>query len=191
MDRARLSLGGNPMNLPLSKPQLGLLAGSGLLSLLIVYQLAAPITLEEPAAMALPPHKPFAIPGAFVMPPPDRFAVIDDKPLFLQSRKPVATANDKSPQTSGPPPLPQITLVGVILDATTKLAMIKSAGAAFAQSAPVGTPFGGWAISQIQPDRIVLHSDGFPDHEIFMNAAAPAPSQASSTAQPPSSVPQQ
>jgi hypothetical protein len=184
MDRSRLSLGGKPMNLPLSKPQLGVLAGCGVLSLLILYQLAAPVSPQAPASITLPPLKPFAVPPAFVMPPPDRFAVIDDKPLFLPSRKPIAAANDKTPQASGPPPLPQITLVGVILDATTKLAMVKTASAAFAQSAPVGTPFGGWSISQIEPDRIVLHSDGFADHEILMNAAEPPPNTAPASGAP-------
>jgi len=163
--------------------QIALLTLCFLMAALTVYELSVP-----PAEFVLPVvHLRPSIAGAqpppaFLAPPPESFSAINDRPVFIPSRKPLALPADKTANTAATaPPLPALALVGVILDGQNSLAMVKPAGAPFAQAMGVGASVGGWQITSIGPDKIVLHAGTF-EQDVRLDAkplgqapAAPPP----------------
>ena len=170
----------------LSMAQIAMLVVCVLMAGLFAYQLMAP-----PAEFALPDvHlKPKAIamqtPAPFIAPPQAAFEAINDRPLFLPSRKPIAApATGPGAAPAGPPPLPNMAVVGVIGDAQNSIAMVKLGGAPFAQAMGVGAALGGWQIASIAPDKIVLRSGPF-TQEVKIDARAGNPPPAPGTPPPP------
>ena len=107
--------------------QIALLTLCFLMAALTVYELSVP-----PAEFVLPVvHLRPSIAGAqpppaFLAPPPESFSAINDRPVFIPSRKPLALPADKTANTAATaPPLPALALVGVILDGQNSLAMVK------------------------------------------------------------------
>jgi hypothetical protein len=155
--------------------QIALLSLCFLMAALTVYELSVPpaefvlpiVHLEPRLASASPP------PG-FIAPPPDNFSAINDRPVFIPSRKPLALPADKTTTaaTTSAPPLPSLAVVGVILDGQNSLAMVKLAGAPFAQAMAVGASIGGWQITSVGPDKIVLHAGPF-EQEVRLDAKPP------------------
>jgi hypothetical protein len=164
------------MTLMLKPPQALLAAICAALLLATLYELVAPVqAFSVPDA---PLHSGAVTPAStlrFAMPPEDRFAAIDARPIFLPTRKPpllpdTAAAN----QPATPPPLPAMVLVGIILDGANHLALLKSPGAPFVQTLSVGAALGGWTIAEIDADKIVLRTTGFPDQAMTLDAARAA-----------------
>ena len=171
--------------------QIAAIALCALMAILFAYELTAP-----PAQFTLPEiHlKPRAaamqMPAPFLPPPEAMFDAINQRSLFLPSRKSLnPPASDGAPAQSGPPPLPNVALVGVILDGENSLAMVKPAGAPFEQAMGIGASLGGWQIAAISADRITLKSGAF-TQEIHIDAkagTAPADPPAPGTPPPPAS----
>ncbi|HSZ10798.1 MAG TPA: hypothetical protein VK759_01395, partial [Rhizomicrobium sp.] len=91
---------------------------------------------------------------------------------------------------AGPPPAPNASLVGVIIDGKTQMALMRSPDSAFALSYSVGSSISGWQISEIDSDKVKLISGAF-THEIDLNAnRAPQTLGASSSIGPQSPPPQ-
>jgi type II secretory pathway component PulC len=94
------------------------------------------------------------------MPPAASFAAIDTRPIFDASRQPVAAPPEALSVSGSSGSLPPLTLVGIIIDRQTRLALIKLAGAPLAMSYAVGMSVSGWQIVEIEADRIVLRAGG-------------------------------
>lgn len=172
----------------LSVAQIAMVVLCVLMAGFFAYQLMAP-----PAEFALPDvHvKPKAIamqmPAPFIAPPQAAFEAINDRPLFLPSRKPIAApATSPGAAPAGPPPLPNMAVVGVIGDAQNSIAMVKLAGSPFAQAMGVGASLGGWQIASIAADKIVLRSGTFTQEvKIDARAGNPPPAPGAPPQQPP------
>jgi hypothetical protein len=149
----------------ISPVQAGLLALCFALAALTVYEMSAPPTQFVLPIIHLKPRVAASAPQpSFIAPSPASFEAINDRPVFLPARKALAAPADKTAAAAaaaGPPPLPSLALVGVILDGQDSLAMIKLAGAPFAQAMAVGTSIGGWQITGVEADKIVLHAGTF------------------------------
>ncbi|HEX3675577.1 MAG TPA: hypothetical protein VHU87_15000 [Rhizomicrobium sp.] len=155
--------------------QIAAIALCALMAILFVYELTAP-----PAQFALPEvHlRPRAIalqtPAPFLAPPAAMFDAINQRSLFLPSRKsltPPPVAGGAAP--AGPPPLPNAALIGVILDGQNSLAMVKLSGAPYEQAMAMGASLGGWQIAGISSDHITLRSGAF-TQDMHMDAKAGA-----------------
>jgi hypothetical protein len=159
----------------LAPAQIAALALCLLMALLFAYELSA-----APAQFTLPdihlkPRTYAAVAAApFVPPDASAFDAINERPLFLPTRKAVAAPPSAGAAAGGPPAPADVVLVGVLLDGHNSVAEVKSAGAPFAQAAHVGDSIGNWTISSIGPDRIVLKSGTF-SQEIHMDAKAGSP----------------
>jgi hypothetical protein len=169
--------------------QAALLSLCFLMAALTVYELSVPpADFVLPVVHLRPQLDAAQPPPAFIAPSPDAFGAINDRPLFIPSRKPLAVPAGKSAAAAAaPPPLPALALVGVILDGQNSLAMVKLAGAPFAQAMAVGASIGGWQITSVGPDKIVLHAGTF-EQDVRMDAKPPG--QTPAGPQPPPGTPQ-
>jgi hypothetical protein len=152
------------MSARIAPAQLALLGLCFLMAALTIYELSVPpAEFVLPVVHLTPRLAATTPPPAFLAPAPDVFDAINDRPLFLPTRKPLAVPADKAAANTGAtaPPLPSLALVGVILDGQNSLAMVKLAGAPFAEAMAVGASIGGWQITSVGPDKIVLHAGAF------------------------------
>jgi len=108
--------------------------------------------------------RPLAI---FVPPPSGEFAAINAHPIFSPTRKSVEPAPVGA--AAAPPPPPSVALIGVILDGQTRLALVKTPASPLETGVSLGASIGGWQLTQIFPDRIVLHL-GTSDDEIKLES---------------------
>lgn len=144
----------------LTRIQIVLVAASALFVVATVYALAMPqpvlaIPQREAPAVLARPHtiQPFAPPA------PTAFAVINERSLFDPKRQPVkprAISGPGNGEEAAAPP--QFQLVGVILDAQKRLAMVKSARSPLAIAIAVGENIDGWEVKAIEADRVILRS---------------------------------
>jgi len=160
------------MTARIAPAQAALLSLCFLMAALTVYELSVPpAEFVLPVVHLRPQIAAAQSPPAFIAPPPDAFSAINDRPIFIPSRKPLAVPADKTAAAAAaaPPPLPALALVGVILDGQNSLAMVKLAGAPFAQAMAVGASIGGWQIASVGPDKIVLRAGTF-EQDVRMDA---------------------
>ncbi|HTQ15197.1 MAG TPA: hypothetical protein VMH86_15095 [Rhizomicrobium sp.] len=179
------------MNLRLSRAQMAMAGLCALLALLLMYELMAPPTQFSLPDVHLKP-KLLAIqpPPPFIAPPVGSFNAINDRPLFLPSRKAIAApAAGPGAQAAGPPPMPNATLVGVIMDGQNSIAMVKVGGAPFAQAMGTGASIGDWQISAVGADRVELKSGSY-TQELRMDAHAVPPSPSPAPGQTAPGTPQ-
>ncbi|HEY3779325.1 MAG TPA: hypothetical protein VGL35_14835 [Rhizomicrobium sp.] len=107
--------------------------------------------------------------------PPSRqaFAAVDDRSVFNPLR--VRVSAPFEPGASSASSLPSdLSLVGVILDDKTRLAMFKSPTAPLAVGVPVGGSIEGWQVTRIEPDSVALRASG-PEQEISLSSNKPPP----------------
>jgi general secretion pathway protein N len=91
----------------------------------------------------------------------DRLAVTRDRPLFSPSRRPVPPPPppvERAPEAAPPPPAPNVTVVGIVIDAEGAHAIVRS-GTAPIERLQIGDVIGGWKVSQIEGRRLVLSLD--------------------------------
>jgi|GEM_PF-1732997 len=164
------------MNLMLKPPQVLLAAICAALLLATLYELVVPVqAFSVPDAPWHSGSVTATSTPRFAMPPEDRFAAIDARPIFLPARKPPAVVDTATAsQSATPPPLPTMALVGIILDGANHLALLKSPGAPFVRTLSVGAALGGWTIAEIDADKIVLRTTGFADQPMTLDAARAA-----------------
>ncbi len=163
-----------------SRLQSGLIILCCLLTAGIGYELYAPLPNLSVPAVTLrdpPPEAPVAM--YFTAPPLESFATINERPMCVPGRKPVA------PKSLGPaappPPPPSVALVGVIIDAAGRLALVKSSASPLEVSVGIGGSVDGWQVTRIEPDRIVL-SLGATNDEIKLESNKAPSAQAATSA---------
>ncbi|HEY2069683.1 MAG TPA: hypothetical protein VGG48_09040 [Rhizomicrobium sp.] len=156
--------------------QFGLFAVCLLMAGLFVYELsAAPADFPLPDVHLKPRAVAIAEAQPFVPPPASAFDAVNDRTLFLPSRKSLtAPATTGAAAINGPPPPADITLVGVLMDGQNSVAEVKTAGAVLSQPLRVGDAVGTWSVSAIGPDHVTLKSGTF-TQDVHMDAKTGAP----------------
>ncbi len=168
------------------RPAALLSSTSAVLALACVYELVAPLP-----AYSVPPVQTSPLPALpntpapFTAPLPETYAAISDRPLFDPHRKKYLPSPKPGADKTAPPPPANLSLVGVIIDSNLRIAMVKSSDAMLAMSVGVGAEIGGWQVSSIEPDRIVLKA-GTAEEDIRLeaNKAPPQAPQQGTAMQP-------
>lgn len=130
----------------------------------VLYECVAPLAPFDTPEVEL--KKPVAATATALFTPPSMvsFAILDARPLFNPTRQPFDTSQTPGSDSafgSAVPPLPNdVSLVGVIIDGDRQLALVKTQSAPFAESLRVGALIGGWKVTEIAPDKVVLHAGG-------------------------------
>ncbi len=164
------------MRVALNPPEWTLAGVCAVLGAIFLYECLAPLPAFHPPILQLRPRN-IARSTVFFSPPSQAaFSVIDQHPLFNPTRKPMDVAQTPgggaAPLSTAPPPLPQMTLVGVIADSQNQIALVTMQGSPFATSLVVGAAIGGWQVTKITADGIVLQA-GALQQTITMNGARP------------------
>jgi hypothetical protein len=152
----------------------------------VVYQAAAPVPpLAEGAADTAYRPPAVTLPAAYDPPPEDRFAVINDRPLFDPARQPVAEPQIAGTQSVTPPDL---TLIGVAIGGGASIALLKKADAPASLSVRLGETIDGWKLVHIEPGFVVFHA-GASDYTVPLRVAKGIPQPPLSSATPNSTLP--
>lgn len=149
--------------------QLALAGLCGALTLTLAYEIAAPIPPFE-VAKSGEIYRPAAITfqDAANTPPAESFGDIDAHPIFSSSRTPVASHYAIGGGATSAFPT-DVTLIGVIIEGKTRMALVKTGSEPFARSVPQGGEVEGWTVTEVDPDKIVL-SSGVKKQEILLAA---------------------
>jgi hypothetical protein len=148
--------------------QLALAGLCGALTLVLVYEIGAPIPpFDVPKSTEI--YRPASITFLDTANAPSAasFGDIDAHPIFSASRTPIAP-HDTHGGTSNAFPT-DVSLIGVIIEGATRMALVKTASEPFARSVPQGGEIEGWTVSEVDPDKIVL-SSGTTKQEILLAA---------------------
>ncbi|MDE2184065.1 MAG: hypothetical protein KGJ78_13685 [Alphaproteobacteria bacterium] len=129
---------------------------------MLAYLALAPLPSWTPAAAAVVGHPlPDVAAKAFIAPPSDAFAVIDSRPIFNPQRTPVAAFTDTlSGGQGGSASVGDLSLVGIILDRGTRLALLKTSSQPLAVALTTGGSIDGWQVVEIGEDHVVMRSNG-------------------------------
>lgn len=119
------------------------------------------VALGEPTAMGSP-----AIPS---MPDRSTLAVILERPVFAQGRRPSGGANGSRQAASI-----DFTLAGVVIFGDERSALIRPAAGGAIQQLKIGENVGGWTLIEVARDRVIVRRDTA-EAEVFLDYAAPAP----------------
>jgi hypothetical protein len=146
------------MSLRLNPAQIALAALCGMLSILLGYMLFAPLPdIPAPAIQTHADPVDDAPPARFDAPPKQAFAEVDDRSVFNPLR--VRVIGPSAPGAANTNSLPaDLSLVGVILDGDTRLALFKSAAAPLAVGVSVGGSIEGWQVTRVGPDEVGMRS---------------------------------
>jgi hypothetical protein len=135
-------------------------------------------TAESPMVQATEPSGDLAAPGApaptaseasFSMPDRESLAVILERPLFTQTRRPSSIA--------GGDPLAgsvDLTLSGVVISGGERSALLRRGNAEIVERVEQGEDIAGWTLVEIAADRVIVRRDAI-ETEIFLDYTAPAP----------------
>lgn len=149
------------MKIALTPWEISLTGLCAVLGVAVLYECAAPLQAFDPPEIELKKHEVTASVAFFSPPSEASFAAIDAHPLFSPTRKPIDVpqeAGGPGGTGSAPPPLLNVTLVGIIIDGERQLALVKVQGAPFAESLKVGATLDGWQVKEIAPDKVVFHA---------------------------------
>jgi hypothetical protein len=150
--------------------QLALAGLCGTLTLILAYEIAAPIPQfdsPKPGEVYRPP--PITFEDTASAPSAASFSDIDAHPVFSASRTPIASHLDTTHVgTTGAFPS-DVSLIGVIIEGQTRMALVKSASEPFARSVPQGGEIEGWTVAEVDANKIVLTS-GATKQEILLAA---------------------
>ena len=146
------------MSLRLNAAQLVLTALCGMLAIMLGYMLFAPLPdIPAPAIQARAEAVDDTPPARFEAPPKQAFAEVDDRSVFNPLR--VRVSGPSQPGAANTNSLPaDLSLVGVILDGDTRLALFKSASAPLAVGVSVGGSIEGWQVTRVEPDKVGMRS---------------------------------
>lgn len=142
----------------------------GILFFVVIYQITSNSNVPEVDPYPFTPHFKKTNTSFFSPPSEAAFDIIDQRPLFVLDRKPVAAAELPGGPEKGTLPPPNATLVGIISDAHKQLALIKTQGSPFANSVSVGMSVEGWQVSEIGVDHVLLRA-GSTQITLTMNGA--------------------
>ena len=118
------------------------------------------------AAPAADPIAP-AAPASFAVPDRDSLAVIVERPVFSESRRP-------GEAVEGPALALDFTLVGVVISGRERSALVQSPHGGAVQRLAEGEEVSGWIVVDIAPDHIVVRHDAT-EAEMPLDYNAPAP----------------
>ena len=140
-----------------------------LLGWTIQREIAALLSTQAAAPAAVPVANPVApaAPASLVVPDRDSLAVIVERPVFSESRRPVASVE-------GPALTLDFTLVGVVISDRERSAIVQSPHGGTVWRLAEGEEVGGWTIVDIAPDHIVVRHDTT-EAEMPLDYSAPAP----------------
>lgn len=142
----------------------------GALSLVLAYEVAAPIPpFDVPKSADVFRPAPITFQDSASAPSAASFDDIDAHPVFSASRAPIASHGTTTHGGTSSAFPTDVSLIGVIIEGKTRLALVKTASEPFAQSVPEGGAIEGWTVSEIDPDKIVLAS-GVTKQEILLAA---------------------
>ncbi len=151
---------------------LGLLCAA--LGGLLALELAAGVGTPAPVAAAGPPQ-PAALPGegeppaAFELDPLESYAEVLERPVFVEGRRPVATA------VAGPAlALDSVRLVGVVRTPAGIRALVEQGNPPRLERLGEGAALGGWTVEGISADRVTLARGG-ERTELRLKDRPPAP----------------
>jgi type II secretory pathway component PulC len=159
-----------------SRSRSGLVVLLGLACLLlawVIYQEVAtssPINVMEPvdhaeADMAAVEQGQAA---AYSMPDRRSLAVILERPVFTQTRRPIGVAGGGAQEAV------DFSLSGVVISGNVRSALVRSGDSGTVQQFKVGDTIGGWTLVEVAADRVVVRRDAL-EAEVFLDYAAPAP----------------
>jgi hypothetical protein len=127
--------------------------------------------------------------AALALPPPEQFAVIVERPLFAQTRRPPPPTAEPAPPADAepepvaaetppepePPPTVDFTLVGVVTDGTERHALVRRQSDGAVVEVPEGGDISGWFAVLIDPERAVFRQGAIEEELVLQfDAAVPA-----------------
>ena len=141
-----------------------------------------PQTQPRPQVQAHAPATPTAgLASPLAVHPLDRLSATRERPLFSPSRRAPAPppAPIIGPPTPPPPPEPpNLTLVGIVMEAEEARAIVQS-GPNEVRRVRIGDDIGGWKVAQIEGRRLVLKLDSrVATFSMFSGHRNPAPGAA-------------
>jgi hypothetical protein len=127
------------------------------------------LLVSTPALAAdVPPHGEVprgpTIASPLAAQPLDRLSATRERPLFSPTRHPPppppVAVQAAPPPPAPPPPPPDVALYGVVMDGETARAIIRAKPTGKEIRVGIGDDVGGWKVSQIEGQRLVLSLDG-------------------------------
>ncbi|HET6159921.1 MAG TPA: hypothetical protein VFE34_16365 [Dongiaceae bacterium] len=140
---------------------------------LVIYRgasdLLSNVSLQPEAAAA--PDPPASVPPSplFAMPSRESLAVILERPVFSETRRPSGDAGTVHVTPS------DFRLAGVVISVSERSALIQRGAARMVERLKEGDDVGGWMLVEIGLDRIKIRR-GAVEAEMLLDYAAPAPS---------------
>ncbi len=123
------------------------------------------------------------------LPEPERYAVVAERPVFNEDRRPSKgePVVKEEPTPEEPAPLPQYDLTAILLTPAGKTAWVKKPGETGTERVIEGDQLEGWTVAQIREDRIILERQGEKNTLVLRDfsktsALAPAPAGAGAKA---------
>jgi hypothetical protein len=107
--------------------------------------------------------------ATFSVPDRESLAVILERPLFTQTRRPSGIAAGGAQGMAV-----DFSLSGVVISGGVRSALIRSGPNGIVRQLKVGETIGGWTLVQVAADRVVVRRDTV-EAEVFLDYAAPAP----------------
>ena len=150
-----------------------------------------PQTQPRPQVQAQAPATPTAgLASPLAVHSLDRLSATRERPLFSPSRRAPAPPPPPPPRPPPPPPEPpNVTLVGIVMDAGEARAIVQSGPTNEVRRVRIGDEIGGWKVAQIESRRLVLKLDSrLATFSMFSGHRNPAPRAAARPA--PRAVPQ-
>ncbi|MGF1641924.1 MAG: hypothetical protein ACFCUO_13335 [Rhodospirillales bacterium] len=117
---------------------------------------------EERAAVAAAPSSPPRLDPEtdgrtrFDMLPPESYADVSERPLFLRSRRPPQPGDEIAEQRPLPRAPADFVLSGVVVAGTQRLALLQGQGSDAIARVAEGQDYEGWTVETIEPNKVVL-----------------------------------
>lgn len=139
-----------------------------------------PQTQPRPQVQAQAPATPTAgLASPLAVHSLDRLSATRERPLFSPSRRAPAPPPPPPPIIRPPPPPPEppnVTLVGIVMDAGEARAIVQSGPTNEVRRVRIGDEIGGWKVAQIESRRLVLKLDSrLATFSMFSGHRNPAP----------------
>jgi type II secretory pathway component PulC len=108
-------------------------------------------------------------PVVLSIPDKESLAVILERPVFAQTRRPAGRASESPVSTSI-----DFLVSGVVISGDERSALIRPANGEDVQQLKVGENIAGWTLVEVAGDRVIVRRDTI-EAEVFLDYAAPAP----------------
>lgn len=125
------------------------------------------LALGEGEASVVP--APLPTQSSLAMPDKAAVAVIVERPVFSQTRRP-----SMAPVAGVPATAMDVTLSGVVISGNERSALVRRGNDGVVQRLKVGEEVAGWTLVEIALDRIVVRRDTL-EADVFLDYTAPAP----------------